>query len=277
MPWSTGTVGTSAGLPGGIEAQVDPAWQPWLDLLDVALEESGTHAWDSVVALRGDRPDGAPVMHGAVLRIDVQRARRLVRRLSEVAGVRAGSDADPAATIRAAIARDDRALAEMAARCDASVDAFTVVAQVAAMPLLLAAAPALESRAVSAWQRGYCPVCGAWPSLTEMRGIERERRLRCGCCSADWPLPVLHCAFCDELDHGKLGLLQPEGEEQLWRVETCETCHGYLKSVTTYATLSIRTLVLLDVTTIPLDLVAQDRRYARPARPGWAPALELAS
>lgn len=277
MPWSTGTVGTSAGLPGGIEAQVDPAWQPWLDLLDVALEESSSRAWDSVVTVRAERPDGAPMLHGAVLRIDGQRAKRLVRRLSDVAGVRGGNDVDPSAAIRAAISRDDRVLAEMAERCDASIDAFAIVAQVAAMPLLMAAALTLEPSAASAWQRGYCPVCGAWPSLAEVRGIERERRLRCGCCSADWPLPLLHCAFCDELDHGKLGSLQPEGDEQLRRVETCETCHGYLKAMTTYTALSIRTLVLLDLTTIPLDLVAQDRRYARPARPGWAPAIEVAS
>jgi FdhE protein len=277
MPWTTGTVGTAAGLPGAIEAQVDPAWQPWLDLLDVALEESNGHAWDSIVTARDERPDGAPIMHGAVVRIDTQRAKRLLRRLGAVAGVRARDEVDPRAAIRAAIARDDRALAEMAGRCDAPVDAFAVVAQVAAMPLLMGAALALESRAASAWQRGYCPVCGAWPSLTELRGIERERRLRCGCCGADWPLPLLHCAFCDELDHGKLGALQPEGEEQLRRIETCETCHGYLKSATTYGALSIRTLVLLDLTTIPLDLVAQDRGYARPARPGWAPEVEVVS
>jgi FdhE protein len=275
MPWTTGTVGTAAGLPGAIEAQVDPSWQPWLDLLDVALEESNGHAWDSIVTARDERPDGAPMMRGAVVRIDTQRAKRLLRRLGTVAGVRARDEVDPRAAIRAAIARDDRALAEMAGRCDAPVDAFAVVAQVAAMPLLMGAALALESRAASAWQRGYCPVCGAWPSLTELRGIERERRLRCGCCGADWPLPLLHCAFCDERDHGKLGALQPEGEEQLRRIETCETCHGYLKSAATYGALSVRTLVLLDLTTIPLDLVAQDRGYARPARPGWAPEIEV--
>jgi FdhE protein len=275
MPWTTGTVGTAAGLPGAIEAQVDPSWQPWLDLLDVALEESNGHAWDSIVTARDERPDGAPMMHGAVVRIDTQRAKRLLRRLGAVAGMRARDEVDPCAAIRAAIARDDRALAEMAGRCDAPVDAFAVVAQVAAMPLLMGAALALESRAASAWQRGYCPVCGAWPSLTELRGIERERRLRCGCCGADWPLPLLHCAFCDERDHGKLGALQPEGEEQLRRIETCETCHGYLKSAATYGALSVRTLVLLDLTTIPLDLVAQDRGYARPARPGWAPEIEV--
>jgi FdhE protein len=275
MPWSAATVGIAGGLPGAIEAQVDPAWQPWLDLLDVALEEAQSRAWDSVVTPTAARPDGAPVMHGAALRMDAQRAKRLVRRLSDVAGVRAGGELDPSAAIRAAISRDDRALAEMAERCDASIDAFAVMTQVAAMPLLMAAALTLEPRAASVWQRGYCPVCGAWPSLTEIRGIERERRLRCGCCSADWPLPQLHCAFCDELDHGKLGALQPEGEEQLRRVETCDACHGYLKAVATYAALSIRTLVLLDLTTIPLDLVAHDRGYARPARPGWAPVIEV--
>jgi FdhE protein len=277
MPWSTGAVRTAAGLPGAVEAQVDPAWQPWLDLLDVALEESNSHAWDSAITAPASHPHGSPMLHGATLRIDEQRAKRLMRRLSDVSGVRPASGIDPVASICAAISRDDRALAEMAERCDASMDAFAVVAQVAAMPLLIAAALALEPAAASSWQRGYCPVCGAWPSLVEIRGIERERRLRCSCCSADWPLPLLHCAFCDELDHAKLGSLQPEGDEQLRRVETCETCHGYLKAVMTYGALSIRTLVLLDLTTIPLDLVAQDRGYARPARPGWAPTIEVAS
>lgn len=277
MPWSTGTVGTAAGLPGAIEAQVDPAWQPWLDLLDVALEEASGRAWASAITLCVERREGAPAMHGAVLRIDALRAKRLLRRLAELAGVRASGEIDAGAAIRAAITCDERALAELAERCDAPVDAFAVVAQVAAKPLLIAAASTLEPRAVGVWQRGYCPVCGAWPALAEIRGIERERRLRCGCCSADWPLPHLHCAFCEERDHAKLGTLQPEGEEQLWRAETCETCHGYLKAVMTYGALSMRALVLLDLTTIPLDLVAQQRGYARPARPGWAPAIEFAS
>lgn len=277
MPWTTGSVGTAAGLPGGIEAQVDPAWQPWLDLLDVALDEAGSGAWDGVLTPRDGRPDGAPITHGASARIEPQRAKRLLRRLADVSGVRAARDVSAAAVLNAAIARDHGALEDMAERSDASIDAFAAVAQVAAMPLLMAAALTLEPRAASVWQRGYCPVCGGWPSLTELRGIERERRLRCGCCGADWPLPLLHCAFCDELDHDKLGALQPEGEEQLRRIETCETCHGYLKSATTFGALSIRTLVLLDLTTIPLDLVAQDRGYARPMRPGWAPVIEMVS
>jgi len=277
MPWTTGTVGTAEGFPGAFQAQVDSAWQPWLDLLDVALEESNGGAWASVVTPRVERGDGAPVMHGAALRIDEQRARRLLRRLAEVGAVKVGPEVLAGAAIRAAIAHDQGALAEMAERCDASIGTFAVLAQIAAMPLLMAAARTLEPHTASAWQRGYCPVCGAWPSLAEIRGIERERRLRCGCCSADWPLPLLRCAFCDELDHGKLGSLRAEGEGQLQRVETCETCRGYLKAMTTYAPLAIRSLLLLDLATVPLDLVARDRGYARPARSGWAPAVEIVS
>jgi FdhE protein len=272
MPWTTGSVGTAAGLPGGAATEVDPTWQPWLDLLEIALEEP-EHAWGSAVVACEERDNGAPLLHGAHLALDAELSRSLLRRLADAAGVALGGDIDAREAIRAAIERDEGALAEMAERCGTSIDAFALLAQVAAMPALRAAARALPDAGARASQRGYCPVCGAWPSLAEIRGIERERRLRCGACGADWALPLLHCAFCDELDHEKLGSLHAEGEEHLRRVETCESCHGYLKTVTTFDALSMRALLLVDIATIPLDLVAQHRGYARPARPGWAPIL----
>lgn len=276
MSWSTATVGTAGGFSGAEELQVDPTWRPWLDLLDIALEEAET-SWQSAVIFAADRPDRAPIVHGAALRLDAERATELVRRLASSAGIARDAEIDARAAIRAAIARDDDALAAMADRYDASLDSFALLAQVAAMPLLLSITRGQDERAAKAWQRGYCPVCGAWPSLVEIRGLERERRLRCGSCSADWSLPLLRCAFCDEGDHAKLGSLLAEGEEHLRRVETCESCHGYLKVVMTFDALGTRALLLADVGTVPLDLVAQDRGYARPARPGWAPAVEIAS
>lgn len=179
--------------------------------------------------------------------------------------------------IHAAIARDEESLTAMADDVGVSVDTFAVVAQAAAIPLLQAVARTLDARGASAWQRSYCPVCGARPSLAEVRGIERERRLRCGCCGADWPLEVLHCAFCDEIDHDKLGTLRAEDDEQRRHVETCDSCRGYLKAAMTFDALSFRSLMLLDLSTIPLDLVAHERGFERPAEPGWAPHGEFAS
>lgn len=272
MPWPTGSVGTAAGLPGGAATEVDPTGQPWLDLLEIALEEPA-HAWSSAAIAAAARPAGAPLLHGAHLELDAVRANGLVRRLAKGVGISLADQLDARAAIRAAIERDESTLAEMAERCGASIDAFALLAQVAAMPVLHAAVRATQGAGLDVWLHGYCPVCGAWPALAEIRGIERERRLRCGACTADWALPLLHCAYCAETDHEKLGSLHAEGEEHLRRVETCESCHGYLKTVTTFDALVGRALPLVDISTIALDLVAQDRGYGRPSRPGWAPIL----
>lgn len=276
MPRTIATVGTPAGLPGGIQdTEVDPAWQPWLDLLEISLAEP-VDAWRGAVRVRGDRRAGAPLLDGALLNIDANRAGRLVGRLAHPARLMT-DDYDAPAMIRAAIARDEETLSGMAEDSGIPASAFAVLAQSAATPILRAAAALLDASAASGWQRSYCPVCGARPTLAEVRGIERERRLRCGACSADWPLALLHCAFCDEIDHEKLGTLNVEGEGQLRRVETCESCHGYLKTATTFDALSFHALMLLDLATIPLDLVAHERGYARPPQPGWAPHVELAT
>jgi FdhE protein len=278
MSWSAATVGAAAGFPGAEASEVDPTWRPWLDLLDIALEEPES-PWQSAVIFAADRPAGAPLVHGATLALDAERAGTLVRRLTDSAGIARGATIDARAAIRAAIARDGDSLAAMAERCDASLDSFALLAQVASMPMLLSISRAHDERAARAWQRGYCPVCGAWPSLAESRGIERERRLRCGSCSADWPLPLLRCAFCGEGDHAKLGSLLVDGEEHLRRVDTCESCRGYLKVVTTFEALGTPSLLMVDVGTVPLDLVAHERGYARPTPPGWgwAPTVEIAS
>ena len=270
MPRTVTPIGTAGRLPGpAADPPIDPAWQPWLDLLGMVLDEASDPSWAAIEPVPGKREAGAPLLHGAAARLDARRAGDLTRALAERVGILAADDIDPAQLIRAAIERDDTAIARIAERVGASHDVLTVIAQLAAMPLLHAAARELGAGVPSAWQRGYCPVCGAWPSLVEMRGIERERRLRCGCCGTDWRLPVLRCAFCGELDHHLLGTLLPEGDEQRRRIETCESCHGYLKVVMTLGALPLRTLALQDLATVPLDLAAQERGYARPSSAAW--------
>ena len=276
MPRTSSPIGAPGGLPGAAtDAPVDPGWQPWLELLEIALDAASDAAWAVVVPSPVERPAEAPLLHAAIVRLDARRAGKLTQRLARAAGIPAAGELDPGETIRAAMVRDDRAITGMAEQIGVSSDALAVVGQMAAMPVLHAAARAASASALREWQRGYCPVCGAWPSLVEMRGIEHERRLRCGCCGADWLLPILRCAFCGELDHHRLGSLLPEGAEQYRRVETCEHCHGYLKAVTTLRALSPRSLAVQDLATVPLDLAAQERGYARPSRPAWALVVEV--
>ena len=222
-----------------------------------------------------NRAPEAPLLHEATLRVDAGRAREFVMRLADELGIVARERIEPLAFILAGVERDGATIDSLAHRLAIPADTVAVLAQLCALPLLLNAAKTLDAEASRTWQRGHCPVCGAWPGMVEMRGIQRERRLRCGCCGGDWMLPVLRCAFCGEMEHKKLGFLFSEEAGQQVRVETCATCHGYLKSVLTLNALRFTSLGLKDLSTVAFDLAARDRGFSRPARPGWPISVEV--
>ncbi len=283
MQRTTSGIGTAGRLPG-YEAQghLDQAWRPWVKLLDVALEAAESAAWASAVPelpARTDRawPPYAPLLEGAAVYIDGRRARKLVRELIHAAedaredgtglatAVR-GRRLDAVSLLQAAIVRDHAAVERIARRAGIESEALEVIGQLAAVPLLHACAERWREHIPSAWTHGYCPVCAAWPALSELRGLERSRRLRCGRCATDWPLPVLHCAYCGEADHDRLGTLTPEGESQTRRVEVCYTCKGYIKTFTTLRPMMLRTIAMTDLASVDLDLIAQERTYSRPSQ-----------
>jgi FdhE protein len=59
------------------------------------------------------------------------------------------------------------------------------------------------------------------------------------------------------------------------KVETCSSCQGYLKSIASLQGFAPFDLLLQDLETIELDLVALDRGYTRPARSGFALDFQL--
>jgi FdhE protein len=136
--------------------------------------------------------------------------------------------------------------------------------------LALALKPLLQE--VEHWNPGYCPVCGAWPGLTELQMAEQQRHFRCLRCGTDWAARRLLCAFCGNDDHRSLGYLQGEREPR-FRVEVCERCKGYLKSANAFESSPAEYLVLDDLASVHLDIAALERGYSRPAAPGFR--LEL--
>jgi FdhE protein len=132
-------------------------------------------------------------------------------------------------------------------------------------PALASLAESLEGlRAAGAWDRGYCPTCGGWPVLGEFRGLEQVRYLRCGLCASGWEFPRLRCAYCGGADHRHLGYFHAEGEEGRYRAGTCDACRGYVKMVSTLAPLTGPALLVADLATVHLDLVAVERGFVAP-------------
>jgi FdhE protein len=276
-------IGTAGRIPGHeAQAQLDRAWRPWVKLLDVALQAAEGSDWASAVpdlpvATGSAWPPYAPLLEGAAVRVEGRKVRKLVRDLMHTAddarddGViwserLRGRRLDAVALLHAAIVRDHDAVQRIAVRVGVEPQALEVIAQLAATPLLHECAQRWRGHVPSAWTHGYCPICGAWPALAELRGLERSRRLRCGRCASDWPLPVLQCAYCGEDHHDQLGTLTPEGESQTRRVEVCYTCKGYLKAFTTLRPMTLRLLAMTDLASVDLDLIAQEREYSRPSQ-----------
>jgi FdhE protein len=223
------------------------------------------------------------LLAGTTTALDGRRVRRWLRRLLRTAAAQGGPAAtleradalDPIALLDAFVECDTTRLDGLATEADVHPAALRAVAPLGAMPLLQACGRAVGSRVPADWRAGYCPVCGAWPTLAEARGLERTRRLRCGRCGGDWHAEWLRCAFCDTTDHTRLGALVPENVKETRRVETCAVCHGYLKTLTTLTARTALEVALDDLATVALDVAALERGYARPTGPGHALGMRL--
>jgi FdhE protein len=77
-----------------------------------------------------------------------------------------------------------------------------------------------------------CPACGALPGLIILRpeGEGVRRSLQCSFCLREWGFRRVICPYCGELDKEKLPTYTAEECKHV-RVEACDTCHHYLKSV----------------------------------------------
>ena len=147
---------------------------------------------------------------------------------------------DPLSLFQAAVAQDVERLDDIARGVGDTRGILGGLAPLIAMPLLQACRRAWTDQTPGTWPHGYCPTCGAWPTLAEIRGLDGARHLRCRCCGGDWATEWLRCPFCGERDHTQLGsLISAEGLERE-KIEVCDRCDGYLKTITTFAPIRAR-------------------------------------
>jgi FdhE protein len=106
-----------------------------------------------------------------------------------------------------------------------------------------------------------CPVCGARPQVAVLRpeGDGGKRFLVCSFCSTEWEFRRILCPMCGEQDHKKLPRYSVEDMPSV-RVEACDTCKYYLKSVD--MTVDGLAAPLVDeVATAALDVWAMERGF----------------
>lgn len=124
----------------------------------------------------------------------------------------------------------------------------------------------LRSRAgarANASTYAICPYCNRKPGLGVMRqmGDGASRSLICSFCLAEWEFRRIVCPGCGEENDKKLPVFTAEDFDYI-RVECCETCKTYIKSVD--LTKNGRAEPVVDeLASAPLDLWARERGYAK--------------
>ncbi len=115
----------------------------------------------------------------------------------------------------------------------------------------------------ASWSKGDCPVCGSAPGLAIL-GEKGNRILVCHFCRHKWTVQRIFCPFCENREQKTLQYFYNEDEPE-YRVDTCNRCHAYLKTVDVRRVDRIMHLPLEEVATLHLDLLAREKGFKPPA------------
>jgi formate dehydrogenase maturation protein FdhE len=112
--------------------------------------------------------------------------------------------------------------------------------------------------------RNRCPACGGLPQAGIMQRLGSERATRsllCALCLSSWHFPRVVCASCGERDERKLGYYNSPSYPHV-RVEVCDTCRHYIKSVD-LSVLGIADPLVDELAAASLDLWAREHDYVK--------------
>jgi FdhE protein len=108
-----------------------------------------------------------------------------------------------------------------------------------------------------------CPFCGSKPQLAVLRpeGDGAKRFLLCSLCGTEWFFRRVLCPNCAEADKEKLPVFMAQ-EFDYVRLDACDTCHTYIKSID--LSKNGRAVPVVDeLATVSLNLWAQENNYQK--------------
>jgi formate dehydrogenase maturation protein FdhE len=108
-----------------------------------------------------------------------------------------------------------------------------------------------------------CPLCGGKPIVGVLRseGDGAKKSLICMLCAHEWAFRRIYCPACGEEREPQMAFYSAPEIAHV-RVDVCDTCHTYLKSIDLTKT-GLAVPVVDELATIPLDLWARVHGYVK--------------
>jgi FdhE protein len=118
------------------------------------------------------------------------------------------------------------------------------------------------------WEKGYCPICGAFPSLSVIKEKLGERLLHCSHCGHNWRFSRVTCPYCEH--EGQKGMdfffIEDKAQEAAF---TCEKCQRYLVTLSRMSDLNDRDLDVSAMGLAHLDMIMQEKKFVPMALTDW--------
>jgi formate dehydrogenase accessory protein FdhE len=108
-----------------------------------------------------------------------------------------------------------------------------------------------------------CPLCGGRPIVGVLRreGDGAKKSLICMLCAHEWAFRRIYCPACGEEREPQMAFYSAPEIAHV-RVDVCDTCHSYLKTIDLTKT-GLAVPVVDELATIPLDLWAREHGYEK--------------
>lgn len=146
----------------------------------------------------------------------------------------------------------------------------------AAFLMALVSRVVLEQRAIEIeaalkdldWDKGYCPICGSFPSIALIEEKGGRRFLHCSSCGHDWRFTRIICPYCENEAPKGMDYFYIENKTQE-AAFICDKCKKYLITLYRVGDLLSRDMDVSAISLIHLDMIMQGKGYGPMATCVW--------
>ena len=118
------------------------------------------------------------------------------------------------------------------------------------------------------WEKGYCPVCGEFPSIALIEEKGGKRFLHCSSCGQDWRFTRVVCPYCEKEAQREMDYYYVENktEESAF---VCDQCKKYLVTLYRAGRLHARDMDISAISLVHLDLIMQEKGFEPMVTCAW--------
>lgn len=118
------------------------------------------------------------------------------------------------------------------------------------------------------WEKGYCPICGEFPSIALIEEEGAKRFLHCSSCGQDWRFTRVSCPYCEKENVQGMEYFYVENKTQE-AAFVCDQCKKYLVTLYRAGKVFARDMDISALSLIHMDIIMQGKGYEPMVNCAW--------